>query len=499
MGERASGRLFGLAVAAFLVLALSPLWSTPCPALQDYPEQLFHAHVLSARGDPALDYELHYEAGLRPAYSAFYLATLLFARFAPIEVAGRLALALYPLLIAVLVVRIGRRLGPAHRPWGALLLFPLAFHQQYFLGNVQYLLSLPLLLLALFDLEDAGGDRLRPGLVLRQVVWQVLLWITHPLTTLAYVALALVRAATDRRPRTRRWTRLALATGLALGLFAASALVDQRSAPPGAGTFANAAWLPPATTLRYVALMFTGMRWSTGPEPLAVLLWSGIAAVVAAGAWLGRGGARVPGAWPTFLALAVVALFALPFRAAEFSYVNVRVAAIAYFLAALIVAHVRLRGSAAALLVGLAALCTLDSTRKQARLSREIEEVLPVVRRIPRNARILPLVFEASSPELDPVWFQPHLHDHDYYHVLVGGGFSPYLLQSAVHPVRYKPGQERPAPGEFLPRRFTWDLHAADFEYFLVRGAPQAFARYVEPGCEELATSGRWVLFGRRR
>jgi len=52
--------------------------------------------MLRVHNQPAFDYNQNFEFHFRPYYAAFTLATLLFSTVAPIEVAGKLALSLYP-------------------------------------------------------------------------------------------------------------------------------------------------------------------------------------------------------------------------------------------------------------------------------------------------------------------------------------------------------------------------------------------------------------------
>jgi hypothetical protein len=88
-----------------------------------------------------------------------------------------------------------------------------------------------------------------------------------------------------------------------------------------------------------------------------------------------------------------------------------------------------------------------------------------------------------------------------YYHILVGGGFDPYFPAAPVVPAHYKPGAERPAPGEYFQQKFNWTKHSADYEYFLARGGRAALERYLvddHPWCTELAANGEWTLFERR-
>jgi hypothetical protein len=484
----------------FLCLTLWPIWSERFPPMQDYPQHLAQAQIIRAYDNPAFDYNQNFVFHLRPFYAAFFLATLFFSTVAPIEVAGKLALSLYPVLIALVVYRLGKRRGERGSPWGALLLFPMAFNQQYFMGNTNYMLSLPVLVLALMDFEDLLAGPLRAWPVLRQFLWQVALFTTHPFSFLVYCCLALAGALLARDKKADWMRKALLAAAGALLLFAA-ARIESASASvakdPAAG---EVVWMPLSWMLKFFAVMFNGMQWTRGAQPVPLVLWAGVFAVVL-GAWIAR--RKVSGPFLRLRAIVLVpvilAFFVLPFRIGTFAYINARVAAIVYFLLALLAAEVEIKGWWKPALVTLLALALVDSIARQASVSAEIAEIVPAVERIPPNSRILPLVFDQSSAGLEPMFFGVHLHDAAYYHVLVGGGFNPYFFESPGDPVHYRKGAERPAPPEPDPWSFTWEEDSADYQYFLVRSAPEAFQRYIAPRCDEAAASGKWTLYERRR
>jgi len=106
------------------------------------------------------------------------------------------------------------------------------------------------------------------------------------------------------------------------------------------------------------------------------------------------------------------------------------------------------------------------------------------------------LVFDNNTPELENS-FDMHLHDHDYYHVLVGGGLSPYIIKNPLFPVHYKTGIDLPAPGEYSPHLFAWDLHADQYEYFLIRSGADANIFYWPDKIALIGSSGKWLLFRR--
>ena len=489
-----------VALEAFLLLALWPIWSQRFPPMQDYPQHLLQAQMLRVHDNPAFDYNQNFTFHLRPYYAAFTLATLLFSTVAPIEVAGKLALSLYPILIAAVVFRLGRRRGARGAPWGALLFFPMAFNQQYFLGNVNYLLSLPLLILALMDFEDLLAGPLRVWPVLRQFLWQAALFVAHPFTFLAYVCLALV-VAVAARDKLPGWARKALLMMAgAFLLFAAAWIQSIAASVPKVPAAGEIEWLSLKWTWAFFALMFNGMQWSRGAQPVPLVLWAGvftIALIAAIACWKERRAfllCRAVALVPVIMALCI-----LPTRIGTFTFVNLRVAAIVCFLLALTAADLEFRGWLRYALVALLALTMADSIVRQARISEEVVQIVPVIERIPPNSRILPLVFDPSSMELDPIFFEAHLHDHDYYHLLVGGGFNPYFFPAPVLPVHYRKGAERPAPGEDNPWGFSWKEHASDYQYFLARGAPESFRSYIASRCDQVAASGPWALYERRR
>ena len=500
MTERNERLAWNAIVLVFLGLALWPLWSARFPPMQDYPLHLFHAQLLRIHNDPAFDYNQYYEVRLRPAYATFFLTTGFFAKFVPIEIAGKFSLSLYPLLIAMVVFRLRRRLGKSFVPWGVLLFFPLAFNEEYFLGTLNYILSLPLLIFALLDFEDLMEGDLKIWPVVRHSFWQVVLFITHPLTFLAYLAMAVVAAILTQRRTEKFWSKLAAVIGVAVLLLVAG-WIENKTTPAPSVSASGLLWLPLKETAQNFVFIFNGMQlWGNG-DSIAAVLWGGtFAGIIAAFLldWRERGASSWPARHVIFLAMGIIGVLVLPFRVGSFTYLNTRISAIVYLLVALLVARVRFRRWLAGSVAVLLGLCMIHSTAKQSRLSAEVAEIAPIIYKIPPNSRILPLVFERGSPELDRFSFDPHLHDHNYYHVLIGGGFNPYVSSSPLEPVHYKNGAERPAPAQYRPGEFNWEAHSADYQYFLVRSAPRGFAEYMAPRCNMILASGKWTLFERK-
>jgi len=117
-----------------------------------------------------------------------------------------------------------------------------------------------------------------------------------------------------------------------------------------------------------------------------------------------------------------------------------------------------------------------------------------VLKKMEPNALILPLLFEASSTELDPLFFyQFHSHDHDYYHVLVGGGANPFNIRNPFFPVQFKEYLSLPFPA--TPEKFTWESHGVNYRYILTRGASQDFTGRLQKESRLVLRSGKWTLF----
>src|SRR5580704_3050217 len=64
--------LWWVAVAAFTLICLWPIWSTRFPPLQDYPQHLLQAKIYAGRNDPQLGYQRYFEFHLRPVYATFF-------------------------------------------------------------------------------------------------------------------------------------------------------------------------------------------------------------------------------------------------------------------------------------------------------------------------------------------------------------------------------------------------------------------------------------------
>ncbi|HMQ34932.1 MAG TPA: hypothetical protein PKD53_29710 [Chloroflexaceae bacterium] len=160
--RRAHDRLAWLVLPALLlVAALLPIWSVRYIAPHDYYQHLQEAQIVLRYDDPAFDYRSSYlirEGWHLRSNTLSTLAMIWLGHLAPIEVAGKLALSIYVVLLVGGVTALLRSLG---RPaWLLLLLPPLIYSSPFTSGwlNWSYGLALcPLAILCYLRWQRAGS------------------------------------------------------------------------------------------------------------------------------------------------------------------------------------------------------------------------------------------------------------------------------------------------------------------------------------------------------
>ena len=122
--------------------------------------------------------------------------------------------------------------------------------------------------------------------------------------------------------------------------------------------------------------------------------------------------------------------------------------------------------------------------------SEETATILPLLDKLPINASVLPVYLDARSDILDKKFFyQIHAHDHYYYHVLVGGGFSPTLFPNTMLPVQYRPGLQLPDQTSTLS-----DLQYS-FDYVMVRRPSPELFNMLNEQMILIEKSKDWVVY----
>lgn len=482
-------RLYLGAVLLLTTLSLWPIWAIAFPPLQDYPQHLFLAHVNATYSNPAYNWPQHYLATLKTGpYTLFYLIIVFLEKILPVTVAGRVFLSLYILMTAGLTVVMRQCRMSNNPPWGCLILFPLAFHQMYFMGFTNFLFSIPLLAFTILDHQRLTSQPPSALSLMRQAGLVALLVLCHPFTLLVYIALASANSLLPLHSGASRKT--ALIPPAATSVFFLTWYFT--SLPSNHGKIALL-WWQTSETLRYYCLMFTGMRWADGINwpttatwlaAIGIILWGGIRAI--------RAGASFPHRTGLAFALTTAGFLVLPFWAGQYSYFNLRMAPISYLFAGLLAGSSRLPRWAGLCLASLAAMLVIQSVAMQQSIARETAEIQPIITAIETNSRILPMTFRTDSAVLDRHFFpEAHSHDHFYYHLLQGGGASPSLFPSPMLPVLLRPDADLP----LATHGFSWQEQGKKYDYILTRGAPAEFTPFITRFAPLVKTSGHWLLF----
>lgn len=496
LDARREALLFYGAVVILTAVSLWPIWATRFLPMQDYPQHLFLAQVMATYHDPSLNWREFYRVDLTLGpYMLWYLAMKLLVGAFKIETAGKILFSLYILLVSLLVL-VARRLPPKGAlPWGALLLYPFAFNQMYFLGFPNFIISLPVIFLALLDL-DSLANGLSVGKVLRHGLYLALLFLNHPYSLLVYIALSATSAFLIRANRPQLFRAIMPAAVMSL-VFVTWYLAQHGPSSTPTSVPWTVRWLPPHASLAHYLLQFTGMRFFNGPNLSAAALW-GVVAIVSFLTWR-RGEKRTMaiGRFTAWYYASLAGILVLPFWLGYYSYFNLRLAPVSYFALALLLCCVRVPWRHSLVLTACVLALLVQSIMLQKTLVVEAETVLPLVPAAHKNALVLPLVYRSDSSAVDPFFFNEiHAHDADYFQLLVGGGANPTLFPNAMMPVQYRPGAQLPFPKK--PADFSWLRHGAYYDYVLVRGAPTGTYLELARNCDLVAKSGTWGLFQNR-
>ena len=492
--RKRTDRVFLVCLFSLAIVSLWPIWGVRFLPMQDYPQHLFISKVLATYNEAAYDWHAYYTVDLRlTPYSLSYIFKNLLAKIVGLETAGRIYLSLYLGIIALLVSLLRKRHGTAGEPWALLLLFPFLFNQVYYMGFENYLISIPILFLCIEHLDRFADRKISAKSITIHSLLLVFLFAAHPYTLLVYIVFCLATASIRLPDRGAFWRAIAPATILCV-IFTAWYLYFSAKLDPAHYDYYGLSWWSLKGTLLYYLLPFTGMRITAGVNWMVMTTWTLLFAVILFEGIQRKEWFSLPVKEVRLFLLTSIGYFVLPFGAGHYSYFNLRLAPISYILLCIIFSRIPLKRSKGIILTVLAAFLVVYSLNLGRSVSSETEEILPVLKKMEPNALILPLLFEASSTELDPLFFhQFHSHDHDYYHVLVGGGANPFNIRNPFFPVQFKKYLSLPFPA--TPEKFTWESHGVNYRYILTRGASQDFTGRLQKESRLVLRSGEWTLF----
>lgn len=162
--------LGGLALAAWLIFGFDPL------PISDLPQHAAQVALFSALGDPAFPFAAQYEVNFFTPYLLAYLLAGILALAMPLPLAFKATLYLALLAWLWAYFRFLRRVEAT--PWWLLLVFPLFFGMSFLWGFVNYLLAVPLVLLAI-ELSFAFGEDPRRRTGIRLALVGVVCFFAH--------------------------------------------------------------------------------------------------------------------------------------------------------------------------------------------------------------------------------------------------------------------------------------------------------------------------------
>jgi hypothetical protein len=488
-----------LAVAAATnVLAL---WSAPYLPFTDLPQHAAAIATLRHFDDPAWKSREYFTLALgRSQYLLYYLAGALLAfPFGTAERANLVLLSISALAFPYALRSLLRALGADQRL--ALFAVPLFWSQSLLIGFFNYVAALPLLLWAL-GLSVREAEAPRPGRTALLAAASVGLFYLHlsafllfaPAAALAQIVLG------PRKPgalaRRLVWALPTLALGIAFLLTSPVVHPDR------------VGWNQP------VAIWFEPAGDAIRKLPEALLdiwpgdadLWISLALVAAAvvlsgpGEENGKGSGRRFALAAAWVALAVALYFCFPISIGWLWQLNERYAIAAALLLPLLLRPRRgLRGALPLGIVFAAGIASATVAARQARdFSREADGFDRVLSRAQPGRRLLALVYDRGSRTAK---FVPYLHFGSYYRARGGGIAAFSFAELPQSPLRYRPETEpprHPVHWEWEPWQFDPAVDGAYYDYVLVRGAVDPFARArTGPRFRKIAQEGVWSLYAK--
>jgi hypothetical protein len=466
-----SRSLTGAAALAGLALA-APFWVGRFVPLLDLPQHLALVAVLRHHGDPAWGFERYFatEWGELTPYWTYYAVSYLLSFVFSVETASRVYLSLYALAFPWAGIALARAFGRS--PWLGLLAAPLALNTTLYYGFISYGTGVLLAMVLIADLERGlAAPRFRG---LRHAIGAAFLFFTHVQPFVFYLAAGALLAASRRDvPWSTRARRAAAMLPAALGLLLPW-LYAQVGAPRDATaryTFGRigqlgATFTPPLDALRELPRAIAG-SFQDRSDLMLLAFW----AVLTAAAFLPLGGGdRRPMRAAGPLVLAVAAYLLAPMSVTGQWNIGPRFALLAALFVPALARTTRARATViGTFAVALSLAVGANAARVHAEFDREAGPVDAALAALPRNARVMPLIFENRGHVLEP-W--PYLHFGQYAMVRRGGVTSANLGRFAPFPIRLLHPESLPALDAFRPGHFRYAEIGPHYDAFLVRGTP---------------------------
>jgi hypothetical protein len=256
-------------------------------------------------------------------------------------------------------------------------------------------------------------------------------------------------------------------------------------------------WEPPLEALRHLPDALLDI-WPGDADRLLLVALVLCAALLAARSFEGLLATRVGAAW---LVLAAIFYFAFPVQVGWLWQLNERYAiAFALLLPVVLRPAPGWRGAVPLAAVALAGFVSAGIAAKQIReFTAEVDGFDHVLSAARPGERLLALIWDRGSRAAR---FSPYLHFGSYYRARGGGVAAFSFAELPQSPLRYRDATAppfHPAHWEWEPWQFRNATDGAYFDYVLVRGRIDPFAR-AGPGpiWHLVAREGLWSLYAKR-
>ena len=480
-------KAYYLISAVLLLLQLCPIWSTPYPAMHDYPNHLARVHILHEYGDNP-SHQALYERDNRPVPNlAIDLIVSAFMSIASVETSSKIFLSLM-----VTVFHLGIHLfgfavnkGPY---WSVLPCTFFTFNFAFSYGFVNYLFGL-----GMFFSTLAVWLNFQPRWTFFRIVLTTLLtllcYVSH-LSAFVFFSASImcltgIRLMNDRFPRIEHVVGLTVLGPPMLLYFLYSHGID--------GTAPMIWWHP--LLLKKV----TGLTYPFLTYDLFIDVGLGLGFVVLVLALLrGTGGSKIN--WePIVLSGVFMGLYlCAPMSGAQSSYVDRRFLLPATLFLLLGLKINVLNKTGRYILIGLLCLTILrigEVAYYWNRIGVEVQAQVQMLDKLPIGARLYPMVLHDSSAR-NWLW-DMHFFFTAHYATIYRNAFVPTIYAwRGAHPLNLRKNNN----GYFQVEQGTpfaninWEGIFSNYDYLWGYKLPEEFSRFLVTKGELIAQSGEAML-----
>lgn len=494
---------FGVFVALW-ICALVPLWLPRFLPLLDMPDHLDAIAIWHRYHDASWGYSSYYNLNLIPVpYWGYFLPVHLLSYLLPIEVANKVYLSAYALLLPASLAWLAQQMGRSR--WLSLFAFPLVFNMNFSYGFITFCAGLVVMTFALVVLDrflEAPSQRRGVALALLSL----LLYTTHVLPWMFFGVASLVLVFCHGWHPRRMAAAMALEVpSLLLALYGFHRSANGTTAVQQGPLHYEAKGEEILNRLQQIPLrVITG--W---PDNRAFWILIALALVWTALLLTARTDehdteARRHGfayRLELVVLLAAAAYLFLPMHLlhpVDLWMIGGRFLTVVALFGA-ILPHGGVVGRRRLLLMPvilLSAYYPLAMARQWKQFDRRAASFRRLMRHVERGASTLVLV---EGDGTDPsVSFEavPYLQFHAYAQYL-SGGYDPWALDTGF-PYYTKPGAALPAPRWKHPETFSFDQQGIHYDYIMTKGEWTDHAVFGPDDSARaplIATDGDWRLY----